>query len=376
MINLPSAFPLPPWTTPTPDALHHFLSLIENPSRWPILLVGDASNPSGALWVAMAQKSAGLPMADILSGFRNRTRNQGSPQQRQLLEGFIAHYAPGQPVPDGNGRHARSEHPMLRAIDAHRGVILRHTVHDTSRAAADLEEAISAGTSYEIDGNLVRLSYDNRYRDPRLYFVNAHHPLTYRDESHMPFPSWQNPLALHPMTLLPRILQSGVFIKFDFKCPAVVDSFASLAAPFPFAQKMGHMFLQELKVDDAPVPPYQKDIFLTLDDLDRARRLMGGDVPMQVSCFGVTQENLTPALAERFACALHGKAQYINFFLPGRQNPPVAISKMLWEKYGLVTEVKIDSDADKRYWDAQGIPYLGSTNNNALATTIASTGSA
>jgi len=265
-------------------------------------------------------------------------------------------------------------HPMLRAINEKRGVILRHTVHDTSQAARDLEKAIAAGTSYEIDGNLVRLSDDDRYTDDRWYFVNAHHPLTYRDEYDppRPFPSADNPKALHPAKLLPGILESGLFTKFDFKCPEAVDLLGPLAVPVPKAQKMGHMFLKELMVDGVMPRRHEVNLFLTLDDLERARAYMG-DAPFQASCYGVTPENLTPELAETFARRIQGKAQYINFFLNygERINPPLSIVKMLWEKYGLVTEIKIDSEADKQYWDAQGIPYLGTTNDNDLATPIA-----
>jgi len=248
--------------------------------------------------------------------------------------------------------------PVFEAIAKNKGIIQKHTLHDTSLMWGSINESAAYGHSYEIDGNYVNI-------DGKTYFVNAHDPEMY-EASGEKFPA-ENPGDLHPAPLVKFAKEKGVFLKFDFKTPLVIDEFTELGKDIPSQRSMGHAFVKELEMEGTELKPYQKKEQLSMEDVARAKELLGG-APFQVSCRGVTLENLDYKQVDQIAEKVKGIADIVNFNLPKGQKTPLHIAKYMWKKYGIVTEIKINSPKDREFWDKAGIPYFGSSDKKEYAT--------
>lgn len=255
------------------------------------------------------------------------------------------------------------EHPLVEAVRQQKNIILMHGAHDTTDAAAMLENSISRGTSFEIDGNIVVL-------EGRPYYLNSHCPDCYINEK-IDFPERAHPIVLNPTFLFPRIVDSGVFLKLDFKTPRVVEPFAFQSQVVPPHQKVGHAFVAELVVGNPkPSLEFCPNELITLKEVEKARAILGEGVPFIVSANGVTYENLTPELVDELAMKVVGHAEFFNLNLPNGGNPPTQYAEMLWTQYGLVPEIRIQTRHDRDYWNAQKFPYIGLTDDPDLATVI------
>ncbi|MCD4785217.1 MAG: tyrosine-protein phosphatase [Candidatus Eremiobacteraeota bacterium] len=248
--------------------------------------------------------------------------------------------------------------PVFKAFAENKGIIQKHTLHDTSLMWGNINESAAFGHSYEIDGNYVNIG-------GKTYFVNAHDPEAYKAHGE-PFPA-KNPEDLHPAPLIKFAKEKGVFIKFDFKTPLVIDEFTKLGKDIPFHRKMGHAFVKELEMEGTELKPFQTKEQLSLEDVARAKELLGG-APFQVSCRGVTLKNLDHKQVDRIAEKVKGIAEIVNFNLPKGQKTPLHIVKYMWKKYGITTEIKINSPKDREFWEKAGIPYFGSSDKNEYAT--------
>ncbi len=247
--------------------------------------------------------------------------------------------------------------PVLKAFAENRGIIQKHTPHDTSHMWEDINESALYGHSYEIDGNLVTIN-------GKEYLVNAHDPEAYKEEG-KPFPD--KPENLNPAPLLRFAKERNVFIKFDFKNAKVIDVFANLGKDIPPYRKMGHAFVKELEFGNVKLKPFQEKEQIPLKDVKRAKSLLG-NAPFEVSCRGISLSNLNFKLVDEIAHKVKGIAEVVNFNLPKGEKVPVSIAKYMWNKYKIATEVKIDSPKDKDRWDKAGIPYFGTSDNPKLAT--------
>jgi len=243
---------------------------------------------------------------------------------------------------------------------ANHSVTLLHGQHDTTDAHLHLQQAIENGSSFEIDGNIVQM-------DGMSYFVNAHSVIYYKNTG-MEFPHKDAPETLHPAHLFPEIIRSKTLLKCDFKSPDAVVPFAYLAQMLPSHQKLGHAFVKELVIEGAVLDPEEACDLLTMHDVFQAKQLLGNDVPFVVSCYGVTEDNLTPDLSRILAHKVVGIAGFINFNLPDQKHVPVEIAVLLWEEFGLVTEFWIHSEAEKAFLGRQSFPYLGLTDDLGLST--------
>ncbi len=94
----------------------------------------------------------------------------------------------------------------------------------------------------------------------------------------------------------------------------------------------------------------------------------GQTMPFLVSCANLFKWQLTHKKVDEIVKKVEGRAQAINFNLFGNKNPKPSTVRYLWENYGLLTEIKIKSPKEKAFWDEQQLPYLGITDNDALAT--------
>lgn len=167
-------------------------------------------------------------------------------------------------------------------------------------------------------------------------------------------------------------MRSGTLLKCDFKSARSVEPFGYLAQMLPRHQKLGHSFVWELVLEGTELEDYEETQFLDFQDVHRAKRILGEDVPFVVSCYGVMQENLTPELARTLAKKVVGTAEVINFNLPEGENVSVTIAYQMWKEFGLVKEIKIHSASEQAFWDGQSFPYLGLTDDITLSTSVRS----
>lgn len=128
---------------------------------------------------------------------------------------------------------------------------------------------------------------------------------------------------------LAQALSAREFVCLEFTDPAQIDVFASLARVLPVAQKMG-----SLRLDGG----------LTLQDLDRARRLLG-PVPFEV----VLPGELTSARMAQ----LEGHCEIVDSGV----NPPESLLEEM-AKHGLYAHLRPDSKLPLKHYEAVGIGFL------------------
>jgi hypothetical protein len=112
------------------------------------------------------------------------------------------------------------------------------------------------------------------------------------------------------------------------------------------------------------------DELLTFEQVRRIREIQGPEVPFIVSCTGLTYENLDYKVIDKLARKAAGNAEFFNFNLPDKGNPPVRYAAYIWEEYGLVPEIHIHTKADRDYWVQQPFPWVGLTDDPELATVL------
>lgn len=128
---------------------------------------------------------------------------------------------------------------------------------------------------------------------------------------------------------LAEVLRGREVVCLEFRTPQEVDLLASLARVVPLAQKMG-----SLKLGDG----------LTLEDLDRARRLLG-PVPFEVVLSG----EMTPARMAQ----LEGHCEVVDLGV----NPPEAVLEEM-AKHGLYAHLRPDPKLPLAHYEAVGIGFL------------------
>lgn len=360
------ALPMRDHTTPTPEQIRKLLDVVRDEQNAPIYMHCAAGVGRTGIMAALVQKHiAKLPDDVIMAQAREGGLEPENWADHAVQMRYIESYcAPGQ-MQKAAVASRLSEHPLMRAFAQNRGVILKHTLHDTTHAAADLEEAIRHQTSYEIDGNLVRVPSGLKTRQ---YLINAHHPVGYWIHGKR-FPGRNDPNRLHPALLMSRVLESGVFLKLDFKSPNAAEALAGMGKAIPVQQRMGHAFLKDLKHSGWRVPPWSRGEFFSLPQLIQIKRLLGADTPFMVSCWGLKVSDLTPQKLDSIAKTVkQANAQIVNFNLSKKKNPTPEQVRYLWQTHGLVCEIKIRTSEEKTFWDNQKLPYLGITDHQELAT--------
>jgi len=337
-------------TLPTQEDVYRFLDNFSSPKNQPVFIHCAAGVGRTGIMVGLFRTNKdGWKAEDAIREAGNYGFKPDAKLDHKVQADFIQ---ANETLPPRN--------PVLSAFAKNRGIIQKHTLHDTSRMWEDIKASALYGYSFEIDGNDVMI-------DGKTYFVNAHDPEAYKAHGES-FPA-KNPEDLHPAPLIQYAKEKGVFLKFDFKTPSVIEKFARLGEGIPPYRKMGHAFVKELVVEGTELESYQKKELISIAQVDKAKNLLDG-APFQVSCHGVTLENLDYAMVDRLANRVKGHAEILNFNLPNNQNPPLHIVKYLWEKYGLATEIKIGDQKDKKFWDKAGIPYFGSADKREYATSF------
>ncbi|MBN9413938.1 hypothetical protein ABS71_21265 [bacterium SCN 62-11] len=128
---------------------------------------------------------------------------------------------------------------------------------------------------------------------------------------------------------LAEVLITGELVCLEFTDPNQINVFASLARVLPVGQKMG-----SLRLGDN----------LTVEDLERARRLLG-PVPFEVVLTG----EMTPARMAQ----LEGHCQIVDLGV----NPPESVLEEM-AKHGLYAHLRPDTKLPLKHYEAVGIGFL------------------
>ena len=128
---------------------------------------------------------------------------------------------------------------------------------------------------------------------------------------------------------LADVLRNKEMVCLEFRTPQEVDLLGSLARVIPNVQKIGSM-----KLDEG----------LSMDDLDRARRLLG-PVPFEVVVTG----EMTPARMAQ----LEGHCEIVDLGV----NPPEAVLEEM-AKHGLYAHLRPDPKLPLAHYEAVGIGFL------------------
>lgn len=128
---------------------------------------------------------------------------------------------------------------------------------------------------------------------------------------------------------LAEVLRNKELVALEFRSPPEIDMLGSLARVIPIAQKIGTMKLGQ---------------GLTLDDLDRARRLLG-PVPFEVVLSG----EMTPARMAQ----LEGHCEIVDLGV----NPTEAVLEEM-AKHGLYAHLRPDPKLPLAHYEAVGIGFL------------------
>ena len=251
------------------------------------------------------------------------------------------------------------------------GFFLVHGPHDPFDAFRLAKISAQRNVSFEVDGFKGEIT-------GKEAFVNAHPPVFYKAH-HKPFPSENNLALISPYNYINILKNSKAPVKFDFKSEEAIDEMARLASLIPKERRMGHMFLWELtnpKVLEETKDPNLRALInyenFTLDQLAEAKRKLG-NVPFVVSARGVTKEMVMDKnYLDYVGRTLKGKAEIVEFNLPNNDPPPPETVKYLWEKYGLMCEVKVRSPEEKLFWlefaKREKVPFIGLVEDPKLAT--------
>ncbi|HEY4003348.1 MAG TPA: PilZ domain-containing protein [Candidatus Xenobia bacterium] len=343
--------PMRDGSIPTPEQIQAFLDLVDDPTHQPVYVHCAAGVGRTGIMAGSYLKARGTSVEAILHASRKFLLTPDRKADHALQAGFLATYPLGPKsleVPTAR----RQVHPLAQALARRQGVVLP-PCPTPREAAEELEAAACDGTSIELHGNLIRAG-------GREYVVMTRSGTSAVSE--LPAESLH---ALHPAVLLRKALERDVFLKIVFEGPEVVNVLASMSRAIPHHRKMGQACVRELDVTGGERP-----CALSLADVDRARVLMGGGVFFELTCQGVTRQNLTDDLADALAEKVRGHGEVLNFNLPHGDNPPLSIVRRLWEKHRLVSALRIHCKADKVWWDAQQIPYVGVADHRKLATPL------
>jgi len=128
---------------------------------------------------------------------------------------------------------------------------------------------------------------------------------------------------------LAEVLRSKELVALEFRSPQEIDMLGSLARVVPIAQKIGTMKLGE---------------GLSMEDLDRARRLLG-PVPFEVVLSG----EMTPARMAQ----LEGHCEIVDLGV----NPTEAVLEEM-AKHGLYAHLRPDPKLPLAHYEAVGIGFL------------------
>ncbi len=251
------------------------------------------------------------------------------------------------------------------------GFFINHGPHDPFDAFRLAKLSAERDISFEVDGFKGEIN-------GKEVFVNAHPPVFYKMNGE-PFPSADNLDRISPYKYIEVLRNSKAPVKFDFKSEKAIDEMAKLAKLIPKERRMGHMFLWELtpkEYMDKVKNPYRRKLIqyenFTLEQMLEAKRKLG-NVPFVVSARGMTKAKVTDKeFLDYVGRTLKGKAEIVEFNLPGNEPPPPETVKYLWEKYGIMCEVKIRSLEEKVFWlefaRREKVPFIGLVDDPSLAT--------
>src|SRR3989344_4414537 len=257
--------------------------------------------------------------------------------------------------PIGETEDWRSRHPLLKAAREETGFIVFHTIKLEDQ---NIEQAIRENKSIEIDVNILGAAI-GKY--PKNLLVNAHHPWYYLGGGGGgKIPDYQN--IPTPDEILAQVEGKNVFVKFDLKTPSVIPWLLANANRIAPHLRMVHCFLAELQYSYRQEKGHTVTDYVSLEDVKKVREALAG-IPFQVSCRGVSLENITTKIGDSFPVVdwlcqeIKGNAEVINFHLMDEQKLPPEIIRYTWQKHRLMTEVNIDESETAPL----GIPFLGRT---------------
>src|SRR4030042_2362920 len=186
-------------------------------------------------------------------------------------------------VPSKETEDWRDKHPLLKAARENTGFVCWHTQELRNE---DIKEAIEKGRSIEID---ISQWGPEMGKFPPNTMIVRHHPW-YQAFNKGEVPDYKT--ALTPNDVLAQVEGKNVFVKFDLKSPEVISWFLANADRIAPELRMGHCFLAELHYSYKQDAGHSASGYLNLADLKKIRGSLN-NIPFQVSCQGVSLEDLT-----------------------------------------------------------------------------------
>ena len=119
---------------------------------------------------------------------------------------------------------------------------------------------------------------------------------------------------------------------------------------------MGHFYAAELSFNQGALKSWEKKELIPLNAIERVRKIMGVRLVFLVSCTGLLYKDLNEAMLDNIAKKIKGKTRLINFNLPDQQNISPHMARYMFQKHGLITEIKINNQSDLDFWNKQNVP--------------------